>query len=399
MVDDAGRIRDVDSASEPIANILLVDDHEENLYALEAILDDLGQNLVRAYSGQEALKHLLARDFALILLDVQMPGMDGFETAAMIRERERTKDTPIIFLTAIHRTDDYASRGYTVGAVDYLFKPIVPEILRAKVLTFIDLFKKTKKNEEQAKRLEAVNQELEVQLQEVKRLNRELESFNRELESFSYSVSHDLRAPLRSINGFSEALLEDYGDKLDEEGRDYLQRLFAGSQRMGQLIDDLLKLSRVTRISMQRTPVDLTALAWAVAGELRSLEQDRDVEFIIADDRACEADERLLTIVLQNLMGNAWKFTKHHKHATIEFGAFDQEDGQLTFFIRDDGAGFDMAYAEQLFGAFHRLHSDQEFEGTGIGLATVQRIVRRHGGQIWAEAAVERGATFYFTLC
>ncbi len=399
MLDDRDRIYETNMSFEPKANILLVDDRPENLLALEAMLEDLGPTLVRAYSGEEALKHLLDQEFALILLDVQMPELDGFETARLIREREKTRYTPIIFLTAIHVNGEYALRGYSVGAVDYLYKPLVPEILRAKVMTFIDLYQKTHKIEEQAQRLAEANQELEHQLAEVKRLNRELENINRELESFSYSVSHDLRAPLRSINGFSEALLEDYRDHLDEEGQDYLRRLYLSSQRMGDLIDNLLRLSRVARAPMQRTQVDLSALAWTVAGALQEADPERDIKFKIADDLAVVGDESLLRIVYENLIGNAWKFTKHHKHATIEVGAFSEEDDKCIFYVRDDGAGFDMAYVDQLFGAFHRLHPESEFEGTGIGLATVQRIVRRHGGSIWAEAAVEQGATFYFTLC
>ncbi|MBN1136893.1 MAG: PAS domain S-box protein, partial [Anaerolineae bacterium] len=224
-----------------------------------------------------------------------------------------------------------------------------------------------------------------------------LAAVNRELEAFAYSVSHDLRAPLRSMDGFSQALLEDYADQLDAAGQDYLRRVRAGSQHMGQLIDDLLKLSRLTRFEMQQEKVDLSALAHEIAAELRRTQPERQVEFAIADGVVACGDTRLLRVVLENLLGNAWKFTGKQAHAKIEFGCAAEEGGPV-YFVRDDGAGFDMAYAGRLFGAFQRLHSTAEFEGSGIGLATVQRITHRHGGRVWAEGMPNQGATFYFTL-
>jgi|GEM_PF-3578107 len=220
---------------------------------------------------------------------------------------------------------------------------------------------------------------------------------NQELEAFSYSVSHDLRAPLRSLDGFSQALLEDYGESLDEEGSDYLKRIRAGSQRMAQLIDDMLRLSRVSRSEIRRGQVDVSALAEAAAAGLREREPERTVEFRIAPGVSAIADERLLRVVLENLLGNAWKFTSHQSRATIELGTI-ADDGTLTYFVGDDGAGFDMAHAGKLFGAFQRLHPRQEYDGTGIGLATVQRIVSRHGGRVWAESEPGEGARFFFTL-
>jgi len=225
----------------------------------------------------------------------------------------------------------------------------------------------------------------------------ELEGANRELEAFSYSVSHDLRAPLRSIDGFSQALLEDYEDKLDETGKDYLHRVRAASQHMAQLIDDLLKLSRLSRAEMHYEQVDLSALAQAVAAELKETEPERQVKFIIKERVVAYGDRPLLRVVLENLFRNSWKFTSKHPQATIEFGVI-QEGGKPVYFVRDDGVGFDRAYAGKLFVPFQRLHTSAEFEGTGIGLATVQRIIHRHGGNIWAEGEVEKGATFYFTL-
>jgi signal transduction histidine kinase len=228
--------------------------------------------------------------------------------------------------------------------------------------------------------------------------NRELEGANKELEAFSYSVSHDLRAPLRSIEGFSQILLEDYADRLDEEGQDYLGRVRAASQHMATLIDDLLDLSRVSRGPLRREPVDLAALATGIIGELRRSHPEREVEVVIAEGLTANGDARLLRLALENLLNNAWKFTSKKPRATIEFGSIDREATERVYFVRDDGVGFDEAYAGKLFGAFQRLHGAEEFEGTGIGLATVQRIVHRHGGRVWAEGRVGGGAAFYFTL-
>jgi PAS domain S-box-containing protein len=233
--------------------------------------------------------------------------------------------------------------------------------------------------------------------EKLRRYAAELEAANKELEAFSYSVSHDLRAPLRSLDGFSQALLEDYGDRLDDTGRDFLRRVRAGSQRMATLIDDLLGLSRVTRAELHVGEVDLSALAAALAADLEKADPERAVTFTIAPGLIARADPGLMRVALQNLLGNAWKFTGKRSPAHVEVGAMAHNGGR-AFFVRDDGAGFDMAHAAKLFGAFQRLHGFAEFPGSGIGLATVQRIIHRHGGQVWAEGAPDRGATFYFTL-
>lgn len=224
-----------------------------------------------------------------------------------------------------------------------------------------------------------------------------LEAVNRELEAFSYSVSHDLRGPLRALDGFSHALLEDYADKLDAEGRDYLQRVRAAAQRMAALIDDLIKLSGVTRAELNVSEVNLSRLVEDITRELREREPERRVEFAITPDLIANGDIRLLRVALDNLLANAWKFTSRCEAARIEFGR-SERDGAQVYLVRDNGAGFDMAYTGKLFGAFQRLHDQREFPGTGIGLATVQRVIVKHNGRVWAEGAVGQGATFYFTL-
>jgi two-component system sensor histidine kinase/response regulator len=397
------------SAPEPV-KILLVDDQPDNLLSAGAVLESLGEPIMKAESGREALRCLLDNDFAVIVLDVMMPDMDGFETAALIRERERSRHTPIIFLTALGRGEEHMRRGYTLGAVDYLTKPFVAEILRTKVGVFVELHRKSDLLRRQSFQLERQNLDLHEAIQrshraeeEIKALNRHLErriselnDLNRELETFSYTVSHDLRGPLSRMAGFSKALLELHSTQLDDQGRLYLNRIDNSARRMSDLVDDLLSFSRLTRIELSRQMVDLSAIVRLLAADLTAREPNRAAEFAIANGVHAWADPELLRAALLNLMENSWKFTRKHDAAHIEFGVADGQE--RTYFLRDDGAGFDMKDAGRLFNPFQRLHKHSDFEGTGIGLATVDRIVRRHGGRIWAESEIERGATFYFTL-
>jgi signal transduction histidine kinase len=250
---------------------------------------------------------------------------------------------------------------------------------------------------ERTQDLSAAQAELQTTNAALVHSNAARQAANRELETFSYSVSHDLRAPLRSIDGFSQALLEDCGDRLDGYEQEFLRRIRGATHRMAELIEALLALAQITRVVLDREALDLSTMAKTIAADLQRQEPMRQVAFVIAEDLRATGDPRLLRVALENLLGNAWKFTAKRPQACIEVGQLVDPDGAQVVFVRDNGAGFDMAYADKLFGAFQRLHRAGEFPGTGIGLATVQRIIHRHGGRIWAESAVEQGATFSFT--
>ncbi len=275
---------------------------------------------------------------------------------------------------------------------DVIFTPVFDQ--QGAVLKVIGVSTDVTERKQAEDQIRQFNMKLE---QSVYERTVQLETTNKELEAFSYSVSHDLRAPLRGIDGWSQALLEDHGDKLDEQGQLYIQRVRSETQRMGHLIDDMLRLSRLARVEMMKEQVDLSVIAHDVIERLMQQEPQRQVDFSIQPEMNAEGDPHLLESVLSNLLGNAFKFTGKRAGAHIEFGQTDLKD-QRVFFVRDNGVGFNMAYAQKLFGAFQRMHKVSEFPGTGIGLATVQRIIHRHGGRIWAEAEIDRGATFYFTL-
>jgi signal transduction histidine kinase len=375
------------ASTETRVDILLVDDDATKRFAMKAILAPLGQNVVEAASGPDALRQLLKQDFAVILLDVRMPGMDGFEAAQLIRQRPRSELTPIIFVTALDRAETDMGRGYDLGAVDFVFAPVVPAIMRAKVTVFVELYKAQQELRRYRTQLERLVQERTTALTAI----------NRELEAFSYSVSHDLRAPLLSFNGLNRMLLDDYGDALDPRAKDYLQRMRLASERMTSVFDGLQTLFRLTSGEIHREPCDISAMADEVVNEMRAANPSRKVEMEIASGVTASADPRLARILLTNLISNAFKFTSKEPVARIEVGT-EVVDGDTRLFVRDNGVGFDMIYAHKLFGAFQRLHSQSEFPGAGIGLATVRRIVNRHGGRAWAEGAVGEGATFYFVL-
>jgi two-component system, NtrC family, sensor kinase len=381
--------------------ILAVDDSETHLQELAEVLRADGYEVVLARSGEEALQLLAVQPVDCVLLDLLMPGIGGRETCRRLKNAPGIRDIPIVMLTAVEDREAIIA-GLGAGADDYIAKSSDFDLLRARVLAQIrrkQFEDETRRIREQLLRaeLEAVEARAAREMAEERaKLVAELEAKNEELESFSYSVAHDLRAPLRSIDGFGLALLEDYADKLDDDGKKYLTYVRESAQQMAQLIDDMLALAQVTRSEFERATVDLTRIARSVGAELKRAAPHRQVDFIVADGLIGEGDTRLMTIALENLLGNAWKYSGQRERARIEVGTI--EGAPRTFFVRDNGAGFDMAYAGKLFGMFQRLHAKSEFEGTGIGLATVQRVIRRHGGKIWADAAVGQGATFFFTL-
>jgi len=395
------------AAQEPYfhrARLLAIDDSPTYLECLAESLGAEGYEVTRAGTGREGLDRAGNETFDCALVDLVMPDMDGIEVCRQLQrtDRGRVRSIAVIMLTGCETREDM-TRGLEAGADDFVGKSSDMAVLKARIRALL----RRKFFSEENRRIgeQLLRKELEItqaraaqQLAETRAaLAGELERKNKELETFSYSISHDLRAPLRSIAGFSTALLEDYAEKLDDQGRDYLGRVGAAAQRMGELIDDLLQLSRVGRAELQRRRVDVSALARRVASELQSTAPDRATRILIPEGVSADADPRLLQVMLENLLGNAWKFTAKSAEPAIEFGV-DERDGVPVYYVRDNGAGFDMTYAEKLFAPFQRLHSAAEFPGTGIGLATVYRIVDRHGGRVWAEGAVGNGAAFFWTL-
>jgi light-regulated signal transduction histidine kinase (bacteriophytochrome) len=331
-----------------------------------------------------------------------MPGLSGQETCQRIKAAPAIRDIPLIMLTALEEREAMV-QGLGAGADDYISKSNEFEVLKARVRAQIR--RKQFEDENRRIREELLRTELDAAEARAARelaqaravLVEELERKNRDLEAFSYSVSHDLRAPLRSIDGFSQALLEDCADQLDATGADYLRRVRAAAQRMGELIDDLLQLSRVGRAELHRDRVSLSEIARTVVSDLQRREPERPVAVEIEEGLTVTADGRLMRVALDNLIGNAWKFTAKVGQPRVELCSDRAANGPV-FFVRDNGAGFDMAHVERLFRPFQRLHGASEFPGTGIGLATVYRIVDRHGGRVWAQSKVGQGATIYFTI-
>jgi light-regulated signal transduction histidine kinase (bacteriophytochrome) len=361
-----------------------------------------GCEVIAARSGVEALDLLSVQLVDCILLGMQNPAGNVFETCKRIKSSAEWRGIPLI-LHAPAEMQQAMVHGINAGADDYIVKSSDLAVLRARVRA--QLRRKQFEDENRGIRERFLQKELEVvaansarQLAETRAaFVEELERKNGELEAFSYSVSHDLRAPLRSIDGFSQLLLEDCAATLSDKGQDYLKRVRASAQRMGNLIDDLLQLSRVGRAAIHRDRIDLSAIANAVIEELRTKDPDRKVAVRVQERLLAEADPGLTRIVFDNLLGNAWKFTSKAGTARIDVEA-KWEAGAATYCVRDNGAGFSMEYAESLFRPFQRLHSEADFPGTGIGLATVHRIIDRHGGRIWAESGIDRGTAFFFTL-
>jgi two-component system sensor histidine kinase/response regulator len=392
-------------------NILLVDDERRNLEVLESVLQDPDYRLVRAGSADEALKALITTDFAVLVLDIRMPGTSGIELAQMIKQRKKTQHLPIIFLTAYYQEDEHVIQGYSAGAVDYLSKPCNPTILRSKVAAFVDLFRKNRALEaEIAERVQGEKRIRELNEQLAQRVN-DLAAANTELEAFSYSVSHDLRAPLRQVAAFVGRIQKLQRDGADPgEAEKYLPLIRHSVTRMGSLIDALLDFSRIGRAELHLQNVNLRSLLdqtlFDMFGSTASGRQEKAAQADVADRQIhwtieplpeVRGDAAMLRQVFANLIGNAVKFAQYRDPAEIEVGSLPA-DNEHVVFVRDNGAGFDPRYAHKLFGVFQRLHTTKEFDGTGIGLATVRRIIERHGGRTWAEGAVGQGATISFSL-
>ncbi len=403
--------------------ILIVDDMPESLRLLRAVLEGENIEMVEASDGVQALAVLEREDVDAIISDILMPRMDGYRLCQEVRKSERWREMPFIFYTATYTSPDDEQLCHDLGGDKYLRKPLSKAALlaalseatnaagrrsraRAALPSEYDVMKeyserlvcKLEKKIQELEQARAALQQANLELDSrVQQRTAELNAANQELESFSFSVSHDLRTPLRHISGYIDILLRDCGGQLNETNLKQLQTVRAAARTMGELIDALLELSRVTRAEMDRRPVDLSALAAEVFAELQHSDPKRVVKLEITPGLIASGDKELLRIVLVNLLGNAWKYSRKRPEARIEFGRISG-GAEDTYFVRDNGAGFDMAYAGKLFGAFQRLHGNHEFEGIGLGLATVQRIIHRHNGKIRAESVEHQGATFYFTL-
>lgn len=358
-----------DSATKPL--VLVVDDNADLRAYMSGLLTP-HYRVMTASDGQAALKVVAQQLPDIILSDVMMPRMTGMELVHALRSDADTASVPIILLSA-RAGQESTVEGLDAGCDDYLIKPFTAQELLARVRAHVRLALARRK------------------------CTTELESANRELDAFSYSVAHDLRGPLRSVEGFTEMLLEENADELSEEGRRRLGIVCSSVRRMSQLIEDLLRLAQMGRREVRRIPFELSSVVRTVALQIQEGKSSSPRQLSIEEGVNVNADPHLMQIVLENLLGNAWKFTGKRADGRIEFGRA-RLDSEMCYFIRDNGAGFNMQYAEKLFNPFQRLHSEGEFQGTGVGLATVKRIVSRHGGRVWAEAEVDKGATFYFTL-
>ena len=472
-------------------NILLVDNRQDNLLALEASLNRIHQTIIKCASADAAQEFLLHNEAAVILIDLTASSNDGFHTAELIRRQDKPRQTPIIFIAEAGCIDAELNRGYSLGVVDYIFKPFAAEVLASKVSVFVTIFEQHRQLQRQSSVLKAEWDFADAVLDTVDgfvlvldsegrimRANRafedvigfsseqaeghflyeyleeedaakrflneakgpkscreywlatgttrrliswcctqlgkevagteklvvtgrdmtELRQRTEELEGFTYSVSHDMRAPVRAIDGFTRILIEEYANSLDEEGRRLLDIVRQNTEKMGQLIDGLLALSRLGRERLIFTDIDMAELAKAAFEEQKTAGgRHRDITFKLGELSSAYGDKRLITQVFHNLLANAIKFTRNQPAATIEVG-YQTGAGEDIYFVRDNGVGFDMNHAQKLFGTFQRLHAATEFEGSGIGLATVHRIIDRHGGRVWAEAELDNGATFYFSL-
>jgi signal transduction histidine kinase len=403
--------------------ILLVDDREDNLFSIETILEKDNYTIVKARSGREALKVLLhQQDFSLILMDVQMPELNGFETATIIYERDKLKNIPIIFITAFSYDEDYIFKGYKTGGVDYIYKPIKPELLRMKVSVFVELYRKNQQLLLHEKKLLAANRSLQKEIEERKtseekiRLlngqlvnnNAHLKAINEELDRFAYVASHDLQEPLRKIMVFSDKIL--MNENMDEETEKYFKKIINSSKRMQMLINDLLSFSRQSVSSSDFERIDLNTLAREAIAELEIEVEKSNAKIHLGELPVVQAIPSLMKQLLYNLVSNAVKFRKKDVDPLIHIEAKKMYDPDHSLpansnghkyykvSISDNGIGFDPKYSDEIFMVFKRLNSYHEYEGTGVGLSICKKIIEKHNGYIIAQSEPGKGSTFSFVL-
>jgi hypothetical protein len=404
--------------------ILIVEDSPTQAAQLQYILERHGFPVSVVANGGEALKVIAREKTALVISDIIMPEMDGYELCRRIKASEETRDIPVILLTSLSDTQDVI-KGLACGADNFIIKPYEEDYLLARIGQIQDDQRHMRNADHpgvmevqfagekyslSSDRRQIVdfllstyetairrNRELIRARDELNASNDQLAVAIKELESFSYTVSHDLRSPLSNIHGLSQVLLEMLADRFDEECLGFIRTIYDEAQRMNQLINTLMNFSRIIGSELNPAMANLSEMANAIAANLRQRQPERRTTFRIANGITVNGDPRLLMVVMENLLSNAWKYTGKKEMPVIEFG-MTKFDGTPAYFVRDNGAGFDMAMAGKLFVPFKRLHDKSEFTGFGIGLATVQRIIKRHGGRIWAEGEPDKGATFYFTL-
>jgi len=404
--------------------ILLVDDREDNLLSMETILEPDGYELIKASSGRQALKILLAEfDFALILMDVKMPNLTGFETAALIYEREKLKHIPIVFITANTYGEENMFKGYSMGAVDYIYKPINPELLRTKVSVFIDLYTKNRQLIAQEQKLTTINKNLENEINErkaseteIKELNQKLlenidrlEAANKDLDRFAFMSSHDLQEPLRKIRTFTDLLYSKYKTLFDDDAVRYINRIQKAAERMQTLIKDILEFSQVSNDKNRFVNTDLNTLVEEVITDMEIMVQEKKATINIKSLPSLEVNPGLMRPLFFNLIGNALKYSKKNIDPVIDIygepGTGEEDLNGVAIhrrfcriFVKDNGIGFDQKYAEQIFNMFVRLHGNSQYEGTGIGLALCKQIVEKHNGFISALSKENEGTTFIIAL-
>ena len=402
------------------SKILLIDDREDNLISIEAILEPNGYDFVKAYSGKDALRILLNEfDFSLILMDVKMPNLNGFETASLIYERDKLRHIPIIFITANNFGDDNVFKGYQAGAVDYIYKPINPDVLRAKVSVFVDLYEKTKKLQQQERSLVAANKHLEKEIKEriaseekIQTLNKKLlrnidhlESVNRELDRFAFMASHDLQEPLRKIRLFANKFIIKNKNKVDPVDLEDIDRIQKSAERMQHLIRDILTMAKVSADSTEFIPTEINHLIEEIKSELEDEIKIKHAKLIVDKIPPLHVHPGLIKLLFRNLISNALKFTRKDVDPVINiFSEVPVRQNKVLdghtcqILVKDNGLGFDQKFAEEIFGMFTRLQSESKFEGTGLGLALCKKIAEHHRGSIVAKSKLNEGATFILSL-